>query len=443
MAIDSSVYDTVKEAIKTAERILICVNGSSSYDCHSAALSLNNYLQDLEKNVVLTSGENLSARCRKLYESFGVQPQNALGPLNYVITINHRGAEVEKVGYDDKDGKFFLYITPRKGSKKFDFENVSYSYGGNEFDLIFVVGARSLKWIGNIYEKNQEIFEDSKIVNVNNDEGAQEFGSYRLVDHEIPVSEIIFKLMNGNSTASVDKIFSLLSRGIIDHLQLMQGTEFKISTIETLTSLIKHGVDLKACIKDLYLSKDLSNFGVVKSVFSNMNFDENSGLAWSGVSSLDLNRLGINRDNLILGGKIAFNISRDIKYAFVMYEIESDEVWVEFESNNEDFGAKDLMSDYNPEGNKYRVVFVVKGKSLSEVEEEILSTLKQKLGVTEFVPSIEGGGLTEAPKEVHNGAISEEETEEEPEKTDEETVEETEDTDGAGLVMPPPITPSS
>lgn len=439
MGVSNEVYNKVRNLVKKSEKILLCIHNRSSYDTHAAAISFALYLKDLNKNVSVCTNERPIPRHKRLFEEYEIDVMNTLEPLNYVISIDHTDGEIEKVSYDDKNGKFNLYITPTIGGKNFDFDDVAFSYGGSDFDLVFVFGARSLKWLGDIYNSNKMAFQKNTIVNVNNLEGSQEFGAEKVVDPEVPVSELVYKIVGNVSTSSVNRIVQLLLLGLVDKLQPMQGSQYKISTIEALTSLIKAGADLKEAFQKLYFRKDFKNFKVSRLVVNNMKYDENNEIAWSGISSLDLNSLGIKKDSLILDGRIIFNISKSFKATFVMYEVENNEVWVEFESNTDQYKAMELMADFNPSGNESRVVFVVQGKSMVEVEEEILAVLQEKFGGAGFVPVANGS------KSVNGAEEIEDESEEgltEPQEQGNNDTDQGEDSDGAVLITPPPITPS-
>ncbi|MBN2100924.1 hypothetical protein JW710_03460 [Candidatus Dojkabacteria bacterium] len=442
MAISSEDYSKIGEKIRGAKKILVCINNRSSLDTHLAALSFVFYLRDMNKNALICVNGKLSAKHEKLFKDAEVDYKNALEPLNYVISIDHSGGEIEKVSYDDKDGKFNLYITPTDGVKGFDFDDVSYSYGGTSFDLVFVFGARSLRWLRDLYKNNKEVFDKNTLVNINNLKGAQEFGEIRLVDTEISVCEIVYGLLNAKSTLSSTKIMDLLIKGVVDHFQLFQRGDFKISSVETLMTLVKAGADLKDAIQNLYFSRDIGNFEITRKAMVNMKYDKDSKLAWSGVSLFDINRSGIDRDSFVLDGRIIFNISNSFDLAFVMYEVADNEVWVEFESNLDKYNARNIMSSYSPSGNASRVFFTVSGKSMLEVEQEILKLLKETLGVSGFAPvtgaSDASSGITlEGEEQVLTEDDENGNNTRNPENGDEE-----DEPEGSVLVTPPPITPS-
>jgi nanoRNase/pAp phosphatase (c-di-AMP/oligoRNAs hydrolase) len=435
VAVPKEKIDKLRSEIKESGEVLICINSKSSLDTYSAAVAFAVYLEDLEKKVSIVVDQKPTTRYRRIFKKAELEYKQKLEKLNYVVSIDHSGGEVEKVSYDDEGGKFNLYITPSGSGEGFDFENVEFNYSGGKYDMVFVFGARSLNWLGSLYNDNEKVFTNNVIVNINNLKGSQDFGKFKLVDTEIAVGEIIFQLLNGESTESTRKIYQLLLLGILDFLQPMQRNDYKISTVEALTSSVKFGADLKEAFQDLYFNRSSGYFELVKKLFSNLKADEDSGLVWSGVSHFDISQTEASRDDIPLNGRIPFNISGEFEIAFVLYEVEEDEVWVEFESNSDEVNAKDILKSFNPSGNEARVVFSVKDKSLLEVENEILDTLKDALDLEEIDYQVENtfdseknGDLTGSSNDANNITAQNNSNDDEE--------------DGA-FITPPPITPSS
>ncbi len=427
MTISTDTYKKVKSLIDESGKILVCTTGGASYDDYCALVGFFHYLKDLEKSVSVCIEGKLNARKKRLLDENEIDYRAELEPLNYVITLDHSDGDIEKVGWDDDDGKFRVLITPSPDGKGFDFDNVEYSYGGSDFELVFVFGVRSLKWLGNIYKENEFLFNSSTVVNINNFSGNQEFGDEKLVDSGVSVSEILFGLINSASTPSADKVVQYLLIGLLDYLQPMQRSDYKISSIETMTSLVKAGADFKRAMRNLYMSKDKKNFEVIQKLMTNLKIDRKAGVAWSGVSAFDMSQCNVRKYDLSLDGKIVFNIDKDMKVAFAMYEVENGEVWVEIESNDESINVKDIVSDSNPTGNTARATYVVKKKSMLEVEEEILGALKENLSVEKISPEGNDGDR------VVNGQNSN--------LTDSDSSDNNngEESDGSVQVVPPPV----
>lgn len=394
--VSQDVYQKAREYISSAQKILVCINNRSSLDTHLAAAATAKHLSAQGKEVLICTNGDLIHRHKEFFERFNVEYNENASPRRYVITIDHAEGGIEKVSYDDVDGKFHLYITPSKDAPDFDFDKVSYAHGGGNSDCIVTFGFRSISWFGNIYEDRKELFESAPVININDLPGDQEFGSIQLVDTEISVSEIVFSLFDG--TVSDEEYASILLTGLLDHLQPLQRSDYKIGSMETMVKLVKMGPDLKESFRLLYFDKTLENFEKERRVMHNVKMDSESGIIWSTVSKYELAQAGVNRENFILDGRIIFNMCRAFTVAFVIYEVGEREIVVECESNDKDVSVEDLLQGYKTAGDGARAYCTVRDKSLADVEREVLEMITSTLGVSTFeVGSGQEDGKVEPP----------------------------------------------
>lgn len=381
MTLLQDAYAQAKDILNRSEKLLICVNNRASFDTHLAAAALLKAMQGKGKSASICMNGDLILKHKQAFDDLGVDYEAEPQPLNYVIAIDHAGGDIEKVSYDDKDGKFYLYITPVKGTSTFDFKRVSFKEGGGQADALVVFGMRSLQWMESVYEQNKELFDTIPVININNLTGTQEFGTVKLVDTQSSIAEMVYELIRNDSFPSADETAGILLLGLLDHLQPLQRGDYKIASVDTLTSLVHTGADLKKAFALLYHSRSFENFTVVQRIMSNVKMDQDRELAWATVSAFDLSQCGVNRENFVLDGRIVFNICRDFKAAFVLYEIQEGEIVVEFESNDPDrLNAKDVLSPYKVSGNGARVFFTIRDKTLAELEQDLLTLISPKVG---------------------------------------------------------------
>lgn len=115
---------------------------------------------------------------------------------NLQISFDYVEEAIEKVSYNIEGGKFNLVIQPRQGVAPLPSNKVAYSYSGGQADLIFVIGSHSLAHLGQVYDKNKEVFGKEKIVNLDNGEGNAQFGKINLVNPKAACcSELVGKLL--------------------------------------------------------------------------------------------------------------------------------------------------------------------------------------------------------------------------------------------------------
>lgn len=377
-----TVYEKAVEILDKAQSVLLCINNRSSFDTHYAAVAMKRFLESEGKHVTLVANGELILKHKLMFEREGVECSLDLQPQSYVITVDHKDGAIERVSYDDKDGKFRLYITPVAGNKEFNFKNVSYAEGGGSAEVIVVFGCRSLKWMNDIYEQNEDLFDKTQVININNLSGVQEYGTVKLNDEGVSVCELVYDVIGKMGNGKISRqIADMLLQGVIEYLQPFQKSPYKVSSLEKVIELVRAGADVKEAFSKLYFERTYQNFELQRKVMSNFKYEETTGVAWSAVSGIDLAQCGVDRDSFILDGRIAFNMCSDFKIAFVLYEVQEGEIVVELESNSPSIDAKEIFPDYKVAGTSSRIFFTMRDKMLADVEEEVVMAVSRKVGL--------------------------------------------------------------
>jgi nanoRNase/pAp phosphatase (c-di-AMP/oligoRNAs hydrolase) len=379
------------------------------------------YAKGRGKKVNICVDGDMKSRSGQIYAKYKIPFESKLKPLKYSVIIDHSEGGLDSVKYEDKEGKFSLYITPTKIGNGFNFKDVEFKEGGR-YDLVIVIGAEKLSSLGSIYSENIEFFGETNIINVNN-LSSEGFGRLDLVETGIPVSEIVFNLLKEESSSiSVDLIMKLLLMGILNELQLFNKSDYKTSTLETIASLVKLGADLKDSFEEVYLSMSSKMINVIREVFNHISEDEKYSIAWSMVDNLNFRKYNVKKKNLVLDGRIPFNITSKYDISFVLYEVKEGEIWVELESNNKFVGAVDILSQFSPSGHNYRALAVVKNMSMNNVRDIVLALAKGFIdNKAESTAKSDSKNILTSRQELgHNSSASEKE----------------------GLIAPPPLTPS-
>ncbi|MBN1162222.1 hypothetical protein JXA34_00585 [Patescibacteria group bacterium] len=97
-----------------------------------------------------------------------------------IVSIDYSNIPATKVHYTTKDDVLKLVLSPV--SKDFDLGRISTELKGFDFDLIFTVGAQDLNDFGQTYRELQREFGAAKIVNLDNHNINQRFGTVDIVD---------------------------------------------------------------------------------------------------------------------------------------------------------------------------------------------------------------------------------------------------------------------
>ena len=182
----AKTYNTepVKTALQTAKQVLVLLPQNPNVDSVASALAL--YLALVKKGLSATIGcsSQMTVQFNRLFGVDKIKPR--IGNQNLVITFNYPEDSLEKVAYDKDPAsqKFHLTIEPKAGMQPLDASQVEYSYTGSNADVIFVIGARSLEDLGELYQQEKALLDNKSktLVNVSTLDKNSQFGTVNLYD---------------------------------------------------------------------------------------------------------------------------------------------------------------------------------------------------------------------------------------------------------------------
>jgi len=205
-------FGQVKPLLDAAKDILIVLSQKTDSDRIAAGLSLHLALKR-NKSTSIFCAKPMTVEFSSLV---GVdQIKQKLQGKNLTISFDYVEGSVEKVSYNIENNKFNLLIQPKEGFPVLSTENIDYHYFGQQPDLIFVIGARSLADLGEIYFQNKKLFEQTQIVNLDISSQNQHFGRVNLVEpNASSFSEIVTLMLVGLNLDLDNNIAGNLLTGI-------------------------------------------------------------------------------------------------------------------------------------------------------------------------------------------------------------------------------------
>jgi hypothetical protein len=234
--------EPVKTALQSAKQILVLLPQNPNVDSVAAALSLHLALTKNGLSATIGCSSQMTVQFNRL---FGVDKIKArIGNQNLVISFNYPEDSLEKVSYDKDPAsqKFHLTIEPKAGMQPLDVSQVEYSYTGSNADVIFVIGAKSLEDLGELYQKEKTLLDDKTktLVNISTLANSQ-FGSVNLADPTVSsASEIVAVVIKSLGLSLEQDMATNLLAGIEAATQNLAQAR-NVDTFEIVTELLKLG----------------------------------------------------------------------------------------------------------------------------------------------------------------------------------------------------------
>lgn len=236
--------EPVKQALASAKQILILLPQNPDQDSVAAGLALYLSLQKQQLSASIGCATAMTVGFNRLFAVDKIKPR--IGNQNLVISFNYPEDSLEKVSYDKdpQNQKFNLTIEPKAGLQPLDVNSVQYSYTGSNADVIFVIGARSLEDLGELFKSEQKLLEDKSktLVNLSSLDKNSQFGTVNLYDPTASgCSEIMFAVLSGLQLPLDSDMATNLLAGIEAKTNNFTSTQTSADTFEIVSQLMRLG----------------------------------------------------------------------------------------------------------------------------------------------------------------------------------------------------------
>jgi nanoRNase/pAp phosphatase (c-di-AMP/oligoRNAs hydrolase) len=364
-----------------AQDILLVTPPSPNYDIIAGTIALYNLLQQENKKVsLLDNNFNTNLERLNFLQQFppDVLIQDLAGTRDFLLIFNTKYNKILDVSTEKKKEETIIRITPEKGA--IDPRDFSFAPADFKYDLAIIIGAPTLEHLGEIYQKNTDLFFEVPKININNDSENDNYGQVNLVDLTAPaISEIIGNLFFDKYSSNINQeIAQALLTGIIASTDSFQKANTTPQTMILASKLIKAKADQSEVIKHLYKTKPLSFLKLWGRTMARLNWDDSKKFIWSLVSTEDF--LKSRADKKIIPAVLEELQKNYTKAGIfgIFYSKDSTNTYGEFTFDNSR-ALKAVAEEYDtkPNGNKLKILF--KNKDLLQAEKDFATALNKNL----------------------------------------------------------------
>lgn len=165
------------ELLKEANSIAIMPSKIVGIDAFSAAVGLYHLLKEEGRDVSIIYPGIAP-------EEFGnvddINMSSNSSKRELVVSVDYSGTDASKVNYSTENDVLHFSISPV--DRDFDLSRVQSEIRGFDFDLIVTIGARSREDLGRNLEDAGGGFGGADILNIDNSDRNQRFGSINIID---------------------------------------------------------------------------------------------------------------------------------------------------------------------------------------------------------------------------------------------------------------------
>jgi len=389
----------IVELIKKSENIIIFTHINPDGDALGSLLAFQMVLKKLGKNV-------MSITSSKIADVFSFLPKiNEIGNQfdgirDFIINLDLSSTSIDKLSYQKniKENKLDIIITPKYGS--FSPEDVSFSYGANKFDLVFVLDTPDLDRLGSLYDENTDLFYETPIVNIDHHPTNDYFGKINWVDlTATSTSEILVALIESLSREKqlLDAdIATCLLTGIITDTGSFQNTNTTPKSLTVAAQMVAAGARQQEIIQKIFKTKQLSTLKLWGKILSKV-IKEKENFVWSYVDKDDFESCGALENETQGVIDELLKTVPNIDFALLLSQKE-DGIHASLRSAKKNINVSEIAQIFGGGGHEQASAFQLKDKELKSEKDNIIAKIKQNLKSVKPTNESDSGDVLQVPE---------------------------------------------
>lgn len=368
-----SPKEQILDQIRKSETILICIGKNPKGDALGSVLAFCSALKKIGKKVDVASPT-------AMLEKYSFMPSSELithkleGARDYVLSLKIDKEKLQQLRYEVNDHKLRIFITAKDG--EFEEKDIAIESSKFKYDLIIILGTPDLESLGNIYDRNPDLFYEIPLANIDHNPSNEYFGKINLIDVTVSsTSEIIFNLISALGENLIDEhIATNLLTGIVSETNSFQNKNTTPKAFLAAASLIASGANKQEIIRHLYRTRSVSMIKLMGEIMSNLKYNSQYKLGWSIVKKDKLGDTSVSYENIGSAIKELANSSPEFDLFILIYK-KDDRISgiIDF---SEKVPAEDLAKSINGKIENKQIAFSLEEKDFEQAEKNILKKIK-------------------------------------------------------------------
>lgn len=366
------------ELIKKAKNILITSHHNPDGDALGSILALSFALEKIEKTVTIASSGEI-AGIYKFLPALDRIDLKFSSSKDLIIEVDLSNAKIDKLGYKklDDQKKLSIVITPKEGI--LTAEDVQMLSSHSSFDLVIVLDCAELDLLGELYDKNTEMFFEIPVINIDHHPTNDYFGKINWVDiTATSTSEIIVGLIEslGRDTNLIDpEIATCLLTGITTDTGSFQNTNTTPKSLTIAAQLVAGGARQQEIIKNVYKTKPLTTLKVWGEILQNIHEEPLHRFIWSQIDAQTLVALGAQETEI--GGVLdELKSAPNIDFALLLSERKNG-VHGSLRATVKGIDVASIAHTFGGGGHEAAAAFDIADTTLSQSRDEIIAKIKE------------------------------------------------------------------
>lgn len=366
------------ELINKSKKVLITFKKNHSGDAVTSALAIYLLMKKLNKQAEIVCQDFIIQNNYAFLPSIDQINPEITCLRQFIISLDVKENKVKNFSYDVKDDKLNIYISPEKGY--FEEDKVKYSSGQFKYDLIITLDTDDLEALGQAYDKNNDFFFNTPIINIDHTPENEHYGQINHVElTKTSTAEIIFDLIEEYDMNLLDEnIATCLLTGLISKTKSFRIPSVTPRALNIASQLILNGADRDLIIQNLYRTKSINTLKLWGKVLARLKMDPAKNIAWSYLQQKDFIDLNLQDPNLTEVIDELITSAPEAEIIVLFYENSKKSI-TGLTYSTKNYDSLYLTKSFNPTGTKRLAEFELDKNDLVEGGNEVIESIKKQI----------------------------------------------------------------
>lgn len=368
----------VLETIKRSTRPLICIPASGGPDAYATAIGLSRVLKKLEKEPVIVAADGKTPKNLHFLDGHNQVKTSLENLRHFVIELDASQTKVDELSYELKDGKLFVYLSPKQGF--WNERDVRTRTSNYRYDLIICVGSPDYESCAQLYTDNPDFFFRTPVINIDHTPENEHYGQMNIVDLTASAcGEVCHDLIERIEPGLIDEeTATAFLTGMIAKTKSFKTKNVTPKTLQTASKLMAKGAKRDDIVARLYRTRSVQTLRLWGRALARLKADPEAKIVWTMLSQQDFMHAGTEEEHLpdVIDELIAS--SPDARVVALIYEDIEKNICAIIRAERP-LDAIQLSRGFSSAGTREEVRLCFPKKTIVQVEQELVQHLIKQL----------------------------------------------------------------
>lgn len=369
------------ETIRRSRTPLILVSRGAGADGYASALGLSHVLKKIDKEAPVVAADGPAPQQISFLKGHDAIRHCLEQLRTFVIDVDTSKTRVDGVSHAHEENRLRFTLTPKQGF--WNEADVRVSTTEYRYDLIIALGGSDLEAFGPFYEQNPDFFFRTPIINIDHCPANEHFGQINLVDLTASAcGEVCHDLVHAYEPELFDEdIATAFLTGMIAKTKSFKTPNVTPKTLQTASRLMARGGRRDEIVSHLFRTRTVSTLRLWGRALARLKHEPKAKLVWTLLSQQDFMHAGAEERDLPDVIDELISSSPDAKLVLLLYE-DGDRNVCGLLRAERPFDAVALAAPFNPAGTREEARMIFTGKSIVQVEKDLLPRLSESAAKT-------------------------------------------------------------